>query len=54
MAERVLTPGAIEDYAAATPITAPEVADLVAQLTTYSITQPGLATYYKLLKALAV
>lgn len=54
MAERVLTPGAIAYYAAATPITAPEVAELVTQLTTYEITQPGIETYYKLLKALAV
>lgn len=53
MAERVLIPSSIQAYADATAITAPEVAALITEITTYGITQPGIEVYYRLLKALA-
>ncbi len=53
MSERVLTPGAIQGYAAAVAITVPEVTELVAQIQNYGITQPDIETYYRMLKALA-
>ena len=54
MAERVLTHDGADAYAAATPITHDEVLDLVAQVENYGIVQPGIDTYYRMLKALAV
>ena len=51
--ERVLTPGAAAAYAAVVALTLQEATDLVTQLNTYDITQPGITTWYRMLKALA-